>query len=269
MKASSPLPASPWPRQVDAGSDIHADPFLSKCRLRPDTWFGLLSRMIDEELGEDAQEMLGQHADTMALISADILQTPKGETGFRALLRHLRDLLARSPGHNRELLGRVARAEAEAAARTQAATQAEEVAVQLRAEVASLRFELQDARAACAAVGRDAEQWAAGMTRSLEGALADQWGQRRREATRAEQVLRELQDRLQLEARERARLGAELAEAHRGLAERDARLAGLSDSLRVGAQWLGAQPPGQAPGTQAPFMMSALAAQTHGGSPLA
>merc|ERR1719433_1270276 len=115
---SAPEVRAPWVRP--SGSEQGGDPLLCRGRLRPEAWFGPCSNLIEEELGEDADALLGKHADTMALISADIVQTPKGERGLRAFLRHLRDLLARSPARHRELLSRAARAEEDAARQAQA-----------------------------------------------------------------------------------------------------------------------------------------------------
>lgn len=243
------------------GSSMGADPLLCQGRLRPDAWFGPLSSLIEEELGEDAQSLLGRHADTMALLSSEILRTPKGEPGLRSFLRHLRDLLARSPAHSRTLLDRAARAEEEAARHAAAAGQAREAAARLEAEVSALHWELQRERAASAAERKDAERWAAGMTRSMEVALAEQHGRHRQEAAHSQHVAATLQDQLMQQSSQKAQAAAQLSEAQRALVERNSQLAVLQGSLRVGADWLGAgdMPFGGACTPQLPFMTSAAA----------
>lgn len=219
------------------------DAFLSRSRLQPEAWFGPISALLEEELGEDLGPLLGRHRDTLALVSVSVLEGPKGENGLRALLRHLRAVLGRDPGHGRELLERTKQAEQVAAASETELARAQQEFARFRAsadgEIASLRQQLERERRSREAEREEMHKRFAQADYVADSAMAEWslWWQER--ARRDQQELAHAQGMLAHESAERVRLQEELSRVRMGLLERGAQMISMNESLRIGAEWLG------------------------------
>ena len=83
---------------------------------------GAVLAVAVEEFGDDANLLLGEHADALASLSCAVLQTLGGERRLRALFRHLRSLLGSTPSAIVALQARLAFAEERTAAAVAAET---------------------------------------------------------------------------------------------------------------------------------------------------
>lgn len=222
-----PVDASAQAAQALASLD---DALLCMERLRPDVWYGPASALVLDELGDDAPAVLGDHADTFYIMAAAVLGSHKGERGLRAILRHLRALLGRSPtcSNSRELLKRVGELEG------RVALQVTELAMAER-HLAGERFAAQRAMAA------EQKAWAAERSRLLENAdrrvmaagdghaelVAQCEGLRRTMARNHAHFVAQLAEARRLQARdaaERTRFSFDLGIVHQMLAERESQL---------------------------------------------
>eukprot|EP00928_Gymnodinium_smaydae_P099549 TRINITY_DN9535_c0_g1_i1.p1 TRINITY_DN9535_c0_g1~~TRINITY_DN9535_c0_g1_i1.p1 ORF type:complete len:242 (-),score=43.93 TRINITY_DN9535_c0_g1_i1:62-787(-) len=230
------------------------DALLSRARLHQDTYFGPISDIINED-----------HADTVALLSTAILNTPKGERGLRAFLQHLRALLGRSPVYIEGLQQRVMEAERRAAVasgeRSSTSLRAHESVTALEAELAAERG-LRAAEAAAWAskfdsmqrsFGEERASWASEVQRlrgerdrsdALAALAAGAEGLCARatweSAARGRAELADLRALLEREALERSHLQSELALARWQLAENSRLLAGERELRRRRAGAAGA-----------------------------
>jgi len=94
------------------------DPFLSTERMNPEfPKYSSITAVISEEFGPDAPVIVGDHAETLAMVSDAILKTPAGERGLRLFLRHLRAVAGTTPTYiasMRNYASDIAMAEAQA-----------------------------------------------------------------------------------------------------------------------------------------------------------
>jgi len=208
------------------------DPYLSAGRLKPETHFGPVSGLIEDELGAETFRILGKHGDIFALIAAAAVDSPKGEFGIRAFLRHIRDLITQTPEANHDLVRRLHMAQERAA-------RADQAVAQLRATAEALRSGLKREREARAVERAQLEGWAAQLAEDAERAFAGLRGHAELALHREAGEAAAAREMLAREATERARVTQELREARQTFLERGAQLAKLNDSLRIGAEWLG------------------------------
>lgn len=253
-----------------ASKFVQKDPLLSLERIQPTLHsahsFGPVVKIIEDEFGDDARLLIGDHLDTLSLLSSAVLNTPKGEPGLRRFLRHLRSLLGSKPSpYMHTLIERAQQADKQAEMsdmdRADAERRSQAAFASLERELADVLRRLAEERDAWGAKFAlmqhdfDAERtgWAfeyqrldrgsdhrlAEHAQAANDALAAQRESRCRSEQWAQSELEGMRRQMDYAFCERDQLAAEVQEGRRLLAERDRQLGELRMSQNIGAAYLG------------------------------